>query len=231
MIKLYAPAEKWGFLNASPFCMKLELYLIHNKVEYEKITNFDISKAPRWKIPYITDGDEILTDSSLIIDYIDEKYKLDMDRHLDDAQKSISHFILKTLEDSLYWCMVSERWWVDKNWKITKEAFFGGMPKFLYLIIPNIVRKNILRNLQWQWTGKRERWEIQDLWIKDIEMIVDFLWKKKFIFWESISFIDLAVYSTLVNLMKMPHESRLKDHINDNKNLVKYMKNMQNIFK
>gem|GEM_PF-6708497 len=31
--------------------------------------------------------------------------------------------------------------------------------------------------------------------------------------------------------MKMPHESRLKDHINDNKNLVKYMKNMQNIFK
>jgi len=230
MIKLYAPGEQWRVLNASPFCMKLELYLIHNKIKYEKITKFDFSKAPRWKIPYILDDDEIITDSSLIISYLDNKYKLDMDSHLSDEQKSISHFILKTLEDSLYWCMVSERWWVDKNWEITKEAFFWNMPKFLYYIIPNIVRKNIMRDMKGQWMARRDRWEIQDLWMKDIDMIVGFLWKKKFIFGDSISFIDLAVYSTLANLMKMPHESRLKDHINDNKNLVKYIKNMQDTF-
>ncbi len=230
MIQLFAPGEQWGVLNASPFCMKLELYLIHNKISYEKITKFDFAKAPRGKVPYISDGDEVITDSSLIIDYLNKKYEIDMDKHLTQEQKSISHFILKTLEDSLYWCMVSERWWVDKNWEITKQAFFWGMPKVLLYIIPNMVRKNIMRDMKGQWMARRGRAEIQELAIKDISMIQWYLWDKKCIFGDKLSLIDLAVYSTLSNLMSMPHESKIKDYINADKKLVKYIKNMQDTF-
>lgn len=66
MISLYQPAPAWGVLNASPFCMKLELYLRLAKIPYEtKLAN--PLKAPNGKVPYIKDGDQTIGDSSFII--------------------------------------------------------------------------------------------------------------------------------------------------------------------
>ena len=56
MIRLHQFAPAFGLLNASPFCMKLEMYLRMAGLPYEAVNSGDVMKAPKRKLPYIDDG-------------------------------------------------------------------------------------------------------------------------------------------------------------------------------
>jgi glutathione S-transferase len=206
--------------------MKLELYLKFNKLNYKSITDFDIRKAPRSKIPYIEHNWKLISDSEIIISYINKEFNINLDKGLNDEQLAISHFLKKTLEEDLYWSLVHTRCFIDTNWEITKKSFFSSMPKILLLFVPNLIRKKIIRDLNGQWTWIRNVEEINENSIESIRIISNFLWDKKYLMWNKISSIDLVLYSFVSNFSKMPHISEIKNYINEDKKLMKYLKNM-----
>jgi hypothetical protein len=59
MIKLYQFKPALDLPNASPFCMKLEIYLRMANLPYEIVLNADSRKAPKGKLPYIEDGSKL----------------------------------------------------------------------------------------------------------------------------------------------------------------------------
>ena len=65
MLKFYQFERKWGSPNLSPFCCKTETYLRMADIEY-KIKMTLPPEAPKGKLPYIEDGDEVLADSGFI---------------------------------------------------------------------------------------------------------------------------------------------------------------------
>lgn len=79
MIKLHQFPPLWGLPNASPFCMKVETWLRMAALPYETAVVFNPAKAPKGKLPFITDNGKVVADSGLIIDYLKETYgdKLD----------------------------------------------------------------------------------------------------------------------------------------------------------
>jgi hypothetical protein len=65
MLKFYQFERKWGIPNLSPFFCKTETYLRVANIEYEIKMTLP-SEAPKGKLPYIEDGDEVLADSGFI---------------------------------------------------------------------------------------------------------------------------------------------------------------------
>ena len=84
MLKLVQFHPAFGSRNMSPYCLKLETYLRMTGIAHEVVWNSDTSKAPKGKLPYIIDGDQVMGDSVLIIDYLKEKHG----DPLDGAQQS-----------------------------------------------------------------------------------------------------------------------------------------------
>ena len=81
MITLYTFGPYFDLPDPSPFVMKGEVLLKMANLPFE-IDTGGFNKAPKGKLPYISDGGEIVADSSLIRLHIEKKYGFDFDSGL-----------------------------------------------------------------------------------------------------------------------------------------------------
>jgi len=87
MIKLivYPKTANSRWINPSPFCSKAEIFLELTKLDFEvKEFKGNPSKFPNKKLPVINDQGQIVCDSTVIMQYMGEKYNIDFDKHLSD---------------------------------------------------------------------------------------------------------------------------------------------------
>lgn len=218
MITLCQFKPNWNLLNASPFCMKVELFLKINKINYQIDDSMKaIISAPKGKMPYITDSKVKISDSEFILEHLIQKYNLKIDKHLSQEQSSIQYAFIKMLEEHLYWCMVYSRW-VD-NLQTIKKAFFGNNK-----ILPYFVRKKLLKQLKGQGMGLHSQDGVYHIGCNIFDKLSDFLSKKKFMMGDKISTLDIVFYSFATNIIDAPIESPLKESASKHKNIINYMK-------
>lgn len=94
--------------DVSPFVIKLETYLQAIGVKYKYVINGPLSK--KGKKPWIYYNGEQIDDSQTCIEYLAEKFKVDLDADLTTKQKAESLIVLRTLEHSTYFQNLSYRW-------------------------------------------------------------------------------------------------------------------------
>ncbi len=200
MIVLHQPGPALGIANASPFCMKVEAFLKLNGIPYKSKTAMP-SQGPMKKVPFIQDGGEQIADSSQICDFLSIKYQLSMDEHLTQEQKAVGHSLQRMVEESLYWVLVYSRWVEPDSWPILREQFFGKMPTWLKLFVPVLVRKQIIKNLYGQGSGRFPSDKLYARAEKDLEAISTFLGDKPFLFGDRLSSYDIAIWAGLSSII------------------------------
>jgi len=88
MITLYQFPSAWGLPNASPFCMKVETYLRMCNLPYTTVNVLNPAKGPKGKLPYITDGSNVVADSGLILDYLKKTHGDVLDARLGSVERA-----------------------------------------------------------------------------------------------------------------------------------------------
>ncbi|XP_077989758.1 failed axon connections homolog [Glandiceps talaboti] len=84
----------------SPFPLKLETYLRFAKIPY---VNIPSSKwSPKHKTPWIEFNGEILGDTSFIIEFLNEKFEVDLNKHLNPSDKATARAFQKMAEENFY---------------------------------------------------------------------------------------------------------------------------------
>ena len=61
----------FGLQNVSPFCLKAEMLMTHMGLDYTMEIQQDPRKAPKGKLPYLLADGEVIADSELILEYLD----------------------------------------------------------------------------------------------------------------------------------------------------------------
>lgn len=227
MIKLYQFAPVWGLPNASPFCMKVEVYLRMTGRAYQPTSTLNLSKTPRGKLPYIEDQGRVIGDSGLIIEYLKSTYGDPLDNALGAEERAQALAIRRLIEEHLYWCGIYDRWAVDAHWALTKPAFFSGLPPLWRQIVPEIARKALLRQLHGHGMGRHSGEEIYAAGKTDLTALADFLGDKAFFLGERPTSLDATAYAFLANILWAPIESPLKAHAQILTNLEPYCRRMQ----
>lgn len=224
MIKLYQfPQVGWNLPSASPFCMKMEMYLKANNIPYESVYTNEVDKTPKGKFPYIEDDGKIIADSSFIIEYLEKNFPIKLeDKSLSKKDAAILHAFSKMIEESLYWVMVYARW-VD-NWPITKEAYFKGC---LPDEVCEQIKSDMLAEMHGHGMGRHSRDEIYHIGKKILRALSDFLDGDKY-FCKYFTTLDIIAYSFLANIYEAPIKSPLKDEFLKCDNLVEYLKRIKN---
>ncbi len=89
MITLYGFGPAMGLPEISPFVTKAHILLQMAGLPYETNTNVGgLFKAPKGKLPYISDDGGVISDSTFIRFHIEKKYGFDFDRGLTPAEKA-----------------------------------------------------------------------------------------------------------------------------------------------
>lgn len=230
MLRLIQLFPAFGLPNASPFCLKVETYLRMVKLEYKNYYTGNPKKTPTGKFPALRDGNNLIADSSLIIDYLKKHYGDPLDQHLTAFEKAQMLALQRMLEEHTYWGGVYLRWIHPQGWQMTKQAFFSKLPFLLRLTIPRVVRKSMRQQIKGQGLGRLTEQQIMSRCKKDITALADFLNDKPFIMGDKPTSIDACVYGLLANILLVNLNSELKQHAQTHQNLQQYCFRIRDTF-
>jgi glutathione S-transferase len=152
MLTLYKGPAAFGISDVSPFCLKLESYLRMAGVPYTPKVAF--GKAPKGKIPFIEDDGSLLGDSQFIIEHLKRKHGDTLDAKLSAEDVAKGHLVRRTLEDSLYWVILQERWISDDGWRIYKPIFEALFPPVVGKAIVPLIRRGVGKAMQAHGMGR-----------------------------------------------------------------------------
>ena len=96
MLTVYTFGAGFGLPDTSPFVVKLETWLRMAKIPYRSERG-DLRKAPKRKLPYASDGNRVIADSSHIIQYVEEKHNDPLREHRLSAKERAHGLALKSL--------------------------------------------------------------------------------------------------------------------------------------
>ena len=226
MIALYQFPPAFGLPNASPFCMKLELYLRMADLPYRNRYTLELHKAPKGKLPWIDDDGIAVADSGLIIDYLKRKFGDPLDRDLTDLQRAQALAITRLLEEHLYWTVLNDRWITDSGWAMTRPAFFGAMPWPLRVIVPIVARRGIRAELQGHGMGRHALDQIHALGVADLDALAALLGEQAYFLGSKATSVDAVAAAFLANILMVPLETPIKAAAAGHSNLVAYCRRM-----
>ena len=231
MITLHKFIPAWGLPDISPFCIKAETYLRMTGVEYRTVAS-DSRKAPKGKCPYIEHGNQVISDSSMIIEYLESRSPTPMDADLTSQERAISAAMKAMLEEQFYFVGLWTRWVDASGWKIYRPIIKDlgaelGVPKLFVPLIEPIIRAKMRRTTYLQGTGRHSPDEIRQIGVNVVTALSDWLEDKPFMLGTKPHLIDATAYAFMVGWLWGPFEGVIKDRVSQKTNLVRYCDRMK----
>lgn len=218
--KLYAFFPALGVPDPSPFPLKVMMFLKMHGIDHETASG-DLRKAPLGKIPYMEHKGKVISDSELILDYLEQEYGLPKD-DLTAEQHAAGHMICRALEERLYWIVVYSRWLEDSSWPTIRDAFFGSVPGLLRGPISNKIRSGMKKTLYGQGLGRHSREQIYDFARRDMQALSDILGDKPFLFGEKPSRYDCTGLAMAAQCTQTELPTQIMETVKDFPNLQNY---------
>lgn len=226
MITLHQPPPAWGLPSVSPFCAKLETYLRMARLPYE-VKPPSITLGPKRKIPYIRDGERVMGDSGLIIEYLVAAYGDPLDHELDPRQRATAHAVRRMLEEHTYFVVVKLRWSNPDAWPHIKQAFAPLMPPVLGGAVMNSIRRGMTRKTWEQGVGRHSHTELLGLLTRDLDAIDALMGDGPFFFGPRATSVDATLYGFLIQIAWTPWDSDEKALFAERPRLVAYLERMR----
>jgi glutathione S-transferase len=217
MITLYTFGPGFGLPDPSPFVTKAEVLLKMAGVPY-KTDAGGFSKAPKGKLPYISDDGTIVADSTFIRLHLEQKHGIDFDKGLSPAGRGVAWAFEKMCEDHLYWVLVDARWMIDCNFNAGPRRFFNAAPAVVRPAVIAMVKRKIRGYLKGHGMGRHSRAEIELLGIRTIDALSHFLAEKPYVMGQEPCGADATIFAfvagTLCDRFETPIRTAAARHVN-----------------
>lgn len=210
MIELLQFPPMLGLMNASPFCMKVEVFLRLAGLEYRTVSTTPL-RAPKGKLPVLRDEGRTIADSEAIIASLQRRYADRMPAVLAAPETAAHHLLRRTLEEHTYFAALWYRWVDDAGWHAT-QGFFEGVPWGARQFVGGLVRRKMRRDLIGQGLGRHGCDELCARANADIDAVAAALGDRPFYGGDEPAAIDACVYAFAANVVWVPVESPIKAH-------------------
>jgi len=222
-MKLNAYAPFFGEPSGSPFCVKAMCLLEMAGGKWQLSKDVDPRKAPKQKLPTLTDNGKTIADSDAIRDYLEEEFDMDFDDGLSAEQRAISRALIRMTEENLYFGIVCDRWINDDNWPHIRKAYFSEIPKLINGFITKKIRQQAIGSTKGQGMGRHSEQERFERCKKDIDAIATLLGDKPYLFGNAPKAADISVVTFLRAMAAAPEATLNSNYINAHKTLPAYL--------
>ncbi len=135
----------------SPFCLKIHRALKLAQLPYERrlADRPDAHKRlnPLGQVPVLLVADEAVFDSTAILHRIEQLAPGRLQPELTARQRADAWLWEEFADTTLNGFLVAARWADDRNWPLTREAYFSGMPIPVKTLIPRLIRRRVVGGL------------------------------------------------------------------------------------
>lgn len=209
-----------GIRCPSPFCLQIEATLTLAGLPFTKEFTTP-QQGPKGKLPVLRDGDQVIPDSHFIRIHLRDRYGVDLDAGLTDAQRAEAEAWRRMAHDHLYWAQVRTRW--EDHPTVIRDAFFGAIPRPLRDLVFAMVARQVRSALHGQGLGRHARDELRVLVEQDLDALVTRLGDAAFLFGDHPTSVDLSVFPVLLNLLAPDVPTDLQRSVQARPSLVAYV--------
>ncbi|KAG7469933.1 hypothetical protein MATL_G00134100 [Megalops atlanticus] len=188
-----------GAPSLSPFCLKMETYLRMADLPYQNY--FDGQLSPQGKMPWIEYNKQQVSGTEFIIDFLEEKLGVNLNKGLSPQERAISWAITKMVEEHFYWTIVYSQW-VDNLEETQKMlAVSGPLSGLLKWVLSHLTSGIVKREMYGHGIGRFSREELHALMERDMRTLATLLGDKKYIMGPKMSTVDATVFGHLAQAM------------------------------
>jgi len=228
MIELYKFGPGFGLRETGPFALKTLVYMRLAGIEFSEHVEPDPRKAPKNKIPYIRDGDEVIGDSTFIIKHLKSKFGDPLAEGLSETQLATAHAVKVMLEERTYWAgMIYPRWVKTDHHERIANEFFGSIPGFIRMTIFRQIAKGVTKAAKGHGIAYHTDVEIYELGLEDVKTVETLLGKNKFMLGSKPAEIDATVFAFLHGMQAEIFPTPIQAYIAYSKTLSAYLSRME----
>jgi glutathione S-transferase len=216
-----------GVMNASPFCMKIEVFLKLAGLPYQLDDRQLPMRLPKGKLPALRDGDTLVCDSQAILEHLQQRYRDQLPPALRLPERGADLALRRMLEEHSYFAALWGRWIDDTAFGVVGPAFFGHVPKLLRGPVAALVRRKMRRDLIGQGMGRHGPAEIAARACADLTAVQAMLGDRLFFGGDAPSALDATVYAFLANTLFVAIDTPVRRHLQAQAPLVAYCARME----
>jgi hypothetical protein len=126
-------------------------------------------------------------------------------------------------ENHLFWAFIFARFGKrDGNWAENKRAIFGRLPPVVRDLVATYARRQVLKEMRGHGMGRHTEEEIYSLGLQDLDALSDYLGANPWFVGRRPTTVDASVFGLLANILWVPIESPLKEHLGSLENLTAF---------
>lgn len=197
-IRLFAFGTGWGvpFPTSAPFPLKLATWLRMAEIPFEFVVANDPSKGPKGKSPWIEYEDVRMGDSSLIIAYLEKRFGINLDAHLDAHQRALALAVQRMLEEHYHQCFEHQLFFGNGSSDRLSE-FAASMPIPLRWLVPIVLKRVFKKQLYERGMGRHSENVIIDQGKADLDVLSELLGDQAYFMGDTPTSIDACVFGFL----------------------------------
>ena len=227
MLTLIQFPRALGVMNASPFCMKVEVFLKLAGLPYQVDDRQLPMRLPKGKLPALRDGELLVCDSEAILAHLQQRYRDQLPPALREPERGADLALRRMIEEHSYFTVLWGRWIDDAAFGVVGPTFFGHLPRLLRGPVSALVRRKMRRDLIGQGMGRHSPAEIADRACADLDAVQAMLGERLFIGGAEPSALDATVYAFLANVLFVAIDSPVRRHLQAQAPLVAYAARME----
>ncbi|XP_051909394.1 failed axon connections homolog [Hippocampus zosterae] len=190
---------KCGAPSLSPFCLKTETYLRMVDLPYQNY--FDGKLSPQGKMPWIEYNRERACGSDFIVDFLEERLAVSLDKGLTPEEKAVSCAVSTMVEEHFYWTIAYCQW-VDNLEETQKMLSVSGpLSQLLKWVLSHVTGDIVKREMYGHGMGRFSEDQVYAMMEKDMRTLATLLGNKKYLMGSKISTVDATVFGHLALAM------------------------------
>ncbi|XP_053342950.1 failed axon connections homolog [Clarias gariepinus] len=178
-----------------PFCLKLETYLRMVDLPYQ--TYFDGRLSAQGTMPWIKYNHECVSGTEFIIEFLEKKLGVSLNRGLSAEDSAITHTITKMVEEHLHWTIAYCQW--VENVEETRRRL--GVCELLQWSVCELNGSLVKREMYCHGLGRFNTQLIHTLLERDLRTLSTLLGDKEYMMGSKVSSVDAAVFGHLAQVM------------------------------
>ncbi len=227
-IRLFAFGTGWGvpFNTSAPFPLKLETWLRIAGIPYEFVIANDPNKGPKGKSPWIEIGTERMGDSALIIEFLEQRFGINIDAHLDAQQRALAVSVQRMLEEHFHQCFEHQLFF-GRGAEERLQEFAATMPIPLRWLVPTVLKRTFTKQLHARGMGRHSEEVIIAQGKSDLDALSVLLGNQPYFLGDQPSSIDACVFGFLGVSLYVDGDNPLYQYGATIENLIRYCERMR----
>ena len=227
-IKLFAFGSGWGvpFATAAPFPLKLATWLRMAELPFDFVVANDPNKGPKGKSPWIEHGAVRMGDSSLIIEYLEKHFAIDLDTHLNAQQRALAVSVQRMLEEHFHQCFEHQLFF-GQGAEARLQEFAATMPIPIRWLLPTVLKRTFTTQLHARGMGRHSEDVIIAQGKSDLDALSVLLGDQAYFLGDRPSSIDACVFGFLGVTLYVAGDNPLYRHGASLENLLRYCERMR----